>query len=72
MKRKGASHANGATELLFANEVASRLRMSPRQVMNAHRRGILRSYVVDARGTPRFILADVIEDFEKHKTRAAK
>ena len=66
MKRKGASK-NDETELLFANEVAARLRMTPRQVMTAHRRGILRSYVVDARGTPRFVLADVLEDFEKHK-----
>ena len=66
MKKKGARD-NGETELLFANEVATRLRMSERQVMTAHRRGILRSYVVDARGTPRFIFADVLEDFEKHK-----
>ena len=65
MKRKGASK-NGETEHLFANEVASRLRMSERQVMRAHRRGILRSYVVDARGTPRFVFADVLADFEKH------
>ena len=67
MKSKKASKANGPTELLFADEVAKALRMTPRQVMNAHRRGIIPSYVTDARGTPRFILAEVVEGF-----RAAK
>ena len=70
MKKKGAS-TNGDQEILFADEIAERLRMSQRQIMEAFRRGILRPYVVDVRGTPRFLLADVLEDLRNHN-KAAK
>ena len=61
---------NGELELLFAHEVATRLRMTTRQIMTAYRRGQLRSYVVDANGTPRFVMAVVLEDFERYRRAA--